>query len=395
MSSPPVFVVGVPRSGTTLLASMLSAHSRMACGPETAYFASLAAAGRPLPGEWPGDLISFAESTRLEGESLLDRFSVGGDELTALLADRVPSPVGVLEALGELTARRAGKARWIEKSPIHLLYARDIRRWFPDAPIVRIVRDPRDVALSLTRVPWGADDLLGGLLYWRRFHERSRVFFASDALTYTIRYEELVADPESVLRRVCSFLGEEPEPEAMLGGGRVTGGLVREGEAWKGNVGGPIDSTRAGRWRELPEADRRLADAVAGDLLQELDYPLDGAALDNGWLWLEPRHEAAAADSELRRSLGEGRRLWPRPASEPPAAGLVVGDPDGDDWLGRESGERLRAALAIVRRALGLRLRGKRVAWRSKPGAPSNRGLSSRLLSICLAPLTVREAAER
>ena len=396
MSAPPIFLVGVPRSGTTLLASMLSAHSRLACGPETAYFASLAGAARPATrsAEWSGEAISFAESARLEGESLLERYDVGADELAGLLADAAPSPVGVLVALGELTARRAGKECWIEKSPVHLLYAREIRRWFPLSPIVRIVRDPRDVALSLTRVPWGPEDLLGGLLYWRRFHERSRDFFASDTLTYTVRYEELVETPESTMRRLCSFIGESPEP-AMLAERRPSTGLVRESESWKGNVGDAIDPSRLGRWRELADSDRRLADAAAGDLLRELEYPLDGAPSGEGWLWLHPRHEAAAGAPELRRALERGVRPWPQSSGESPRAGLLVGDPDADDWLGRGSGERLRSVVSILRRAAGLRLRGRSVVWKRPDVARSKGGLSSGVLSILLRSLAAAEAGER
>lgn len=396
MTAEPIFIVGVPRSGTTLLASLLAAHSRLACGPETAFFAELAAAGKPLlhPRDWPGDVLEFAEESRLEGESLLERYAVDRQELAGFLAGSQPSPVGVLVALGELTARRAGKVRWMEKSPIHLLYAQQIRWWFPSAPIVRIVRDPRDVALSLTGVPWGPKDLTGGLLYWRRFHERSREFFASDPLSCTVRYEELVADPEAVLRQVCSFIGEELEP-GMLAGTRETGTLVRESESWKGNAGDPVDASRAGGWRNMPEADRRLGDALAGDLLRELDYPLAGARLENGWLWLHPATEVAASDVELHRHLAEGRRLWPISAGERPVAGLLVGDPDADDWLGRGSGERLLAVLAIVRRAVSLRLRGKPVSWSRSSGRTGRRGMSAGLLSAVLKPLTAAGAEDR
>lgn len=394
LSDEPIFIVGVPRSGTTLLASILSAHGRLACGPETAFFASLAA-GEPLlrPGDWPGAAISFAESTRLEGESLLERYDVSRQELRGLLADAEPDPVGVLKALGEVTARRAGKARWMEKSPVHLLYVRQIRWWFPLAPIVRIVRDPRDVALSLTRVPWGPGDLIGGLLYWRRFHERSRSFFESDPISFTVRYEDLVERPKETLRQVCSFLGEEPEP-GMLAGSRPTGGLVRESESWKGNVGCAVDPSRSGGWRELPATERELADAVAGDLLRELDYPLAEARLDDGWIWLHPATEVAAGAGELRRHLEAGRRLWPLAAGESPRAGLLVGDPDADDWLGRDSWQRVRAVLAILRRVAGLRLRGKRVTWSRPESRLGRRGLSGGLLSAALRRLTVEGASE-
>jgi hypothetical protein len=61
----------------------------------------------------------------------------------------------MLESLAATSASAAGKARWVEKTPNHLLYLEEIRRYYPSAFILRIVRDPRDVALSLTGVPFG------------------------------------------------------------------------------------------------------------------------------------------------------------------------------------------------------------------------------------------------
>lgn len=384
----PIFVVGVPRSGTTLLASLLSSHSRLAAGPETAFFASLAAVGDQRVTErkrWPASGIEFLASSELEGESLLERYGIDRGELAERLSTVEPSVAALLASLGESAAGAAGKVRWIEKSPVHLQYVQEIRRYFPDAAIVRIVRDPRDVASSLSRVPWGPGDLTGGLLYWRRFHERSREFFDRDEASLTVRYEELVERPEPTLTELCNFLGERFEPN-MISTSRPTGALVREGESWKGNAGGAVDPSRAGNWRRLDSSDRALADALAGDLLTELGYPLEGAALGGGWIWLHPMHEAAAADPRLRRELAAGARLWPLPGDGPPRAGLLVGDPDADDWLGRRSIERLAAAAGILRRVLGLRLRGKPVYWsRSESGG---RGWSAGLLSLALAPLT-------
>ncbi len=393
MSDAPIFVVGVPRSGTTLLASMLAAHSRLACGPETAYFAELAASESDRRTSSPAELVAFAESTSLEGESLLDRFSIEREELLGRLESIELSPVAVLEVLGELTAARFGKERWVEKSPVHLLYVREIRHWFPLSPIVRIVRDPRDVAMSLTRVPWGPVDLLGGLLYWRRFHERSCAFFGDDPLSYTVSYEGLVADPKTTLRHICSFLGETPEP-AMHASERPAAELVRDAEGWKGNVGGAIDSSRIERWRSLSIADQRLADAAAGDLLEELDYPLAGEGEDVGWLWLHPRHEGASNDRALHEALERGLRLWSE-RGRGPKEGLLVGEPDDDDWLGRGSWERLRAVCRIVLRALALRLRGRPVRWSRGPEPNRAGGLSAGLVSLLLAPLTSRGASDR
>ena len=155
---------------------------------------------------------------KLENLQVTGSFKVRGANNAVLSLSDAEVERGVITASGgnhglavAYAAHAAGKARWVEKSPIHLLYLREVRRAFPRAPIVRIVRDPRDVALSLERVPWGPDSVAGGLLLWRRFDEASRRFFATDPLTRTVSYERLVRDPALVLEELCEFLGEEVE----------------------------------------------------------------------------------------------------------------------------------------------------------------------------------------
>ncbi len=77
---------------------------------------------------------------------------------------------------------------------------REMRRLFPQAPILRLVRDPRDVALSLRAVPWGARSLLANAYRWQSMDRASAEFFAKDDRSRTIFFEQLVARPEEELR---------------------------------------------------------------------------------------------------------------------------------------------------------------------------------------------------
>ena len=143
--SPPIFIVGVPRSGTTLLAAMLGAHPRLACGPETHFFHYLPADADGLcrGDDWPRAAIDYLYSIRHVGESIPANYGLTRPELTEALARKEPSVPSILSGMVEIYAGRNGKPRWVEKTPDHLPHVARIRRYYPDSPIVRILRDPR------------------------------------------------------------------------------------------------------------------------------------------------------------------------------------------------------------------------------------------------------------
>ena len=96
-SDAPIFVVGVARSGTTLLSAMLSAHHRLDCGPESRFFARLrhlddeAVAGLLDPTDWPARAVEFIAALGNQGHPILDLFDLSGDDVRAYLSDRPPS----------------------------------------------------------------------------------------------------------------------------------------------------------------------------------------------------------------------------------------------------------------------------------------------------------------
>ncbi len=138
----------------------------------------------------------------------------------------------MLESLTVLHAQRAGKARWVEKTPRHLLMTDVLRDGWPEARIVRIVRDPRDVALSLARMPFAKDSLVGNLVRIDADDRASRERIENDPRAMTLRYEDLVTEPERELRRLCAFIGEE-YASSMLDSRASAAGVAAEHEWWK------------------------------------------------------------------------------------------------------------------------------------------------------------------
>ncbi|WP_375504726.1 sulfotransferase [uncultured Jatrophihabitans sp.] len=123
----------------------------------------------------------------------------------------------MLRALIELNARMQGKPRWVEKTPNHLLHVAQVRSAFSDARILRVVRNPRDVAHSMRQLPWGSRSAIANGLLWADWHARSEHEFApKHADVLTVRYEDLMSSPESTLTTICDFDGAHRKSPVML-----------------------------------------------------------------------------------------------------------------------------------------------------------------------------------
>jgi hypothetical protein len=366
-STDPVFVVGAPRSGTTLLAAMLSAHSRMMCGPETQFFTHLPrrrAARPPAAPAWPREAVDFVASLTINGQPVVDAFGISIREVEEYLRTRPPSWAAALESIVATFARAHGKPRWVEKTPNHLLELATIRREFPGARVVRIVRDPRDAALSMRQLPWTSDHVLPNLHLWEEWDRSSWQFFESDALSRTVRYESLVEDPRRELGGLCDFLGECFE-EGMLDTSATGPALAARGESWKETVKGPVNARRTGVWRrELDPSLHRLAELVCADGLRRYGYPASAGPIRTvfalPWSRTQIEQNTAILTTLAERGI---RVLAADPSRTSSGCGRVL---DTDELAltecpvrGRARMDRvlghLRLWLALARRALGRR----------------------------------------
>jgi hypothetical protein len=181
---PPIFVIGSPRSGTTLLRLMLDAHPRISCGEETHFLRDLEA----IVGRHWGLVSTYG----LEREWWLER-------IRALYAD----------FQAEVLAR-SGKARWAEKDPTYTLHLPFIEELFPEARYVHLLRDGHDVVASF-RDRWGYTAAArAARSEWARYVTAARELgrrLPPDRFL-ELRYETLVAEPETAGRRLFAFLGE-------------------------------------------------------------------------------------------------------------------------------------------------------------------------------------------
>jgi hypothetical protein len=282
---PAPFVVGVPRSGTTLLRLQLDAHPELAIGPETGF--GLVAAGVAADG---ADLEAVLDA--LTGLDTWPDLGIDRDSARQALERAQPWSAGAgLRELYRALAAREAKSRWGDKTPDHLACMPAIAAALPEARFIHLIRDGRDVAASVSGLPFAPGDgsIEAIAADWRERIAAGRRDGAGLAHLREVRYERLVREPEPVLRELCEFL-ELPFHDAMLRAHeraagvlarlpatrRVAGTTTTQAErgARHTHLHHPPDPTRAGRWREALSADEVARfEAVAGDLLRELGYP--------------------------------------------------------------------------------------------------------------------------
>jgi hypothetical protein len=281
---PAPFVVGVARSGTTLLRLQLDAHPELAIPPET-HFGS--AARRVLDaGGGAAELLDAITALPTWPD-----LGIASDELADALSTRPErTPGGVLRACYRLYAARHGKPRWGDKTPMNGFHMDVLAELLPEARFIHIIRDGRDTAASLRGLPFapGNGDVDAIAAFWRDYILRTRELASGLPHYREVRYERLVAEPEPVLRELCEF-AELPFDRSMLRAHERAGqrleeitsvqmsdGTVRtadERRALLAQTLRPPDPGRVGRWRTALTSDEAArVEATAGPLLAELGY---------------------------------------------------------------------------------------------------------------------------
>src|SRR5690348_3667915 len=179
-----------------------------------------------------------------------------------------------LEAPYLAYAAQHGKPGWGDKTPFYIGHIDELRRVFPDARIVNLVRDGRDVALSLLRVPFGPANV------WAAAHEWRDAVDAGEAAAerygdavLTVRYEDLVAEPEATVRRVCAFCELTFRPEMLAVERTGADRLIRGQESWFTQLGAGITTASAGRWRtQMSPGRQAVFTSIAADALRRHGY---------------------------------------------------------------------------------------------------------------------------
>jgi sulfotransferase family protein len=307
----PLILLGVSRSGTTLLRVILDRSPGVAI-PDESFFVPLLARrhGRTIDADRFLDDVSRIPTVRDWGVSVAD------------VAGRVRSgmPTGeAIAAIYEVYADAAGKPRWGDKTPMYMRHLALLEELFPNAQYVHLIRDGRDAALSFLQMPEGTFTRTWAhprtpaqfACLWRREVADARALGrrVGEARYHEVRYEELVAEPESIVRGICAFAAITFERTMLDYAGTVD---VSAKPHQQRLLTPPTSGVRS--WRQdMSAEDASAFESIAGDLLAELGYEVRSsaqggarAAAARGW------YDARLTAWNVTASLVQRSPLWRR-----------------------------------------------------------------------------------
>jgi hypothetical protein len=327
LTAPFPFIVGYGRSGTTLLRAMVDAHPNVAIPDESHFVVPMLHHRGRYEHSRRFDLERFLED--LLAHHGFRGWKLPDDEVRAAFHEDPPAsiPDAIREAYS-LYAAWQGKARYGDKTPIHVLHLERLGDAFVEARFIHVIRDGRDVASSYLRQSFGPRTVAEAAVRWKRAIIRGQATGRRlGAGRYReVRYETLVQDPERVIRSVAEFL-DLPYDPAMLRY-HERGRVATERPHYRNVASPPTRDLR--NWRqELTADDVTTFEMIAGSLLEVLGYERDpsppelASRLRAGGRWI--RVQVGRGSHKLRKAVGElaGDRPRTRLGAETPREGRV------------------------------------------------------------------------
>lgn len=270
----PVFIVGMPRSGTTLVSNILSRHSQVYISPETHFVAHdwrinnkldlavRANRDKVIDGFIRGD---WFDTLKIDHEELRSRFR---DD------DQCTFPA-IFHFILQVQSQRLGKPITGEKTPGHYEHVHTLLQWFPDARVIFMMRDPRAVSASTIDTPFGSRFINFHARRWTRANEVLKSHHG-DRRVYLLRYEDLVGEPNRKVKDLCDFVGIEFEPGMLAASGKRA---VACRDAWRtdhhARADMKIDARSVEKWKErLRPGQVRSVEYLCFEGMREHNYPL-------------------------------------------------------------------------------------------------------------------------
>lgn len=278
-----LFIVGCPRSGTTLLQSLLASHSQVQSFPESQFFLYLFSTDKAqqltesrFETRWTRPLLKLAARKLIFGKALarlrshLHQFLQDIDQLD--LEQQLPKTAIATKrqytraffSLLDQATQRQQRSMWLEKTPQHLYYLDYIAQQLPDAQFIHLLRNGADVVASLYDVrqrypeqwPDEPADVKLCTARWLR-DLRISLRYQHQPNHHFICYEDLVADSAQALQLLCQQIGIIYEP-TMLDGYQQTAQQVRlDSEPWKNSVHQPIQNQNSTKFIQLFNAEQQ------------------------------------------------------------------------------------------------------------------------------------------
>lgn len=269
----PFFILGSQRSGTTMLRLMVNTHPNLAVPHETAFMTVF----HPRLGDY-GDLSQGENAARLLDDIARHPLVVRGGHITdkeAILSHPISNFPDLIDAIMTEYAKLKGKVRWGDKTPYYTPDIDILWHLFPNGKFIHLVRDGRDVALSLRNISWSSKSIPRLAEDWRWkttvCHKVGSVLGPKHFLE--MKYEDLVRDSEHCLRRICDFLDEPFAPEMLSYHQSARDVVPGESLQWHNSSVRAPDPDKLFAWkRELSLTDRIIFEQIAGSALDLFGY---------------------------------------------------------------------------------------------------------------------------
>lgn len=281
----PFFVVGTSRSGTTMFALMLNAHSELHVPNET-WFLSDLMDELPLDGWLSTQQVESALSIVL-GHWRWREWGVEDRRLANSLRrlDR-PTLAEVIDSIFSLPLADSSKVRWGDKTPGYTTEIERLHHVFPRAQFLHIIRDGRDVCLSLKKTGWHGETIGKIADYWAATVAQGRAVGRTlpRGLYMEVPYERLVLSTEEVLGSVCTFLGVGFEAEMLRFYHDAREHILERARGHLTKAFRPPRKSDVARWkREMTSLQVAIFESFAGSVLEQTGYerrfPLGGSIL--------------------------------------------------------------------------------------------------------------------
>ena len=262
-----VFIGGAHRSGTTMLGSILGAHSSCLCIPEAQFKTD---AYRMVYGKDKADIADIISMVRNHLRFKYWGLDIGPDippginsfqELFLWLSQRYGEKIGKL-----------GSAICVDHTPLNIKYADMLFDLFPEAKMIHLVRDGRAVSSSIMPLDWGPNTIDKAASSWAskvRMGLRVESLYGSERIK-RIRYEDVVLDPEKTMKEICVFLDITYEPGMIEGGGFLVPAYTEKQHQL---VGKRPMADRADAWKNLlTRREIEIFETIAAEHLLQFGY---------------------------------------------------------------------------------------------------------------------------
>lgn len=249
----PVFIVGMARSGTTLLRSILNSHPTIAVPRETTFFYLLNEYLKTNKvSSFSNDEVDefwnwYSKKRRftylgLEEQHVKDNFKSFKDTNKFKV---------VLDSVMLTNLKKNKKTRWGEKTPGHEEFLETIFEMYPNAKVLFMIRDPRSVYASLMNVPWNNQFVSVIIKRWNK-SVKKYLEYKDDERVRLITYEELVTNTKENVIEVCKFIGEEFTEEMIVNRAKDISSNSNDGwtTKYEKEVVRTVDNSSVDKWKE-------------------------------------------------------------------------------------------------------------------------------------------------